>query len=139
MAEQIDTVPPAGDDASVHELMGRAAEQLSRLVHDELRLAQAEVQSKAKKGLAGAGMFGAAGVVALFAVGALLAAGIIALAGVISAWLAALLVGVGLLVVAGVVALVGKRDLAQASPPIPTEALHSIQTDFQTTKEAAKR
>ena len=130
---------PLPENASTGQLIGQLTEQISRLVRDEARLAQAEVTRKAKRLGVGAGLFGGAGLVAFFGLAALITAAILALALVLPAWLAALLVGVVLLVVAGVLALVGKKDVQQGSPPVPTEAISSVKTDIATVKESARR
>lgn len=126
-------------DASIGELVSSVSADLSRLVRDEMRLAQVEVTEKAKKAGVGVGAFGAAGVLALFAVGVLLAAAILGLATVMPAWVAALIVGVVLLLVAGVAALVGKKKVSEAAPPVPTRAVDSVKTDVQEIKETIKR
>src|SRR5918993_1543341 len=59
-------VPPAPENASTGQLISQLTEQISRLVRDEARLAQAEVTQKAKKLGVGAGLFGGAGLVAFF-------------------------------------------------------------------------
>ena len=130
---------PLPENASTGQLLGQLTEQISRLVRDEARLAQAEVTQKAKKLGMGAGLFGGAGLVAFFGIAAVLAAAILALALVLPAWLAALIVGVVLLAVAGVLALMGKKDVQQGSPPVPTEAISSVRTDIATVKESAHR
>lgn len=135
--------PAAGtgraSEPSVGELVGSLSADLSRLVRDEMRLAQAEVSAKAKKAGVGVGAFGAAGVLALYAVGVLLAAAVLGLATALPAWLAALIVGVVVLVVAGVAALVGKKKVEEAAPPVPTRAVESVKTDVQEIKESVKR
>ncbi|NEK84562.1 phage holin family protein [Blastococcus saxobsidens] len=132
-------VAPLPENASTGQLIGQLTEQISRLVRDEARLAQAEVTQKAKKLGVGAGLFGGAGLVAFFGVAALITAAILALALVLPAWLAALIVGVVLLAVAGVLALMGKKDVQQGSPPVPTEAIAGVKTDIATVKESAQR
>ncbi len=124
-------------DASIGELVSSVSADLSRLVRDEMRLAQVEVTEKAKKAGIGVGAFGAAGVLALFALGVLLAAAVLGLATVIPAWLAALVVGVVVLLVAGVAALVGKKKVSEAA--VPTRAVDSVKTDVQEIKETIKR
>ena len=76
-----------------------AREQVSRLVRDEVRLAQAEVTQKAKRLGIGAG-FSAAPVWSLLA-RRLVTAAILGLANVLPGWLAAVLVAVVLFAVAG--------------------------------------
>ena len=61
------------DDASASELVKQLSEQTSRLVQQEMELAKAELADKGKQAGIGAGMFGGAGVFALYALGALTA------------------------------------------------------------------
>lgn len=115
------------------------SEEMSRLIRDELRLAQAELTAKGKRAGLGAGLFGGAGLVGLYGVGALVAAAILALALVLPWWLSAVIVGVVLLAIAGIAALVGKKQVSQATPPIPQEAASGLQKDVQTVKEGMHR
>ncbi len=73
---------PEGDPAAATtgELVTRLSTQLSELIRGEMALARAELTEKGKRVGAGAGLAGAAGVVALYGVGALVAAGVAALA-----------------------------------------------------------
>jgi uncharacterized membrane protein YqjE len=132
---------PARDpkDASTGELISQLTEQMSRLVRDEARLAQAEVTQKAKRLGIGAGLFGGAGLMAFFGLAVLISAAVLGLAAVLPAWLAALIVAVVLFAVAGVLALVGKKDVAQASPPVPTQAIAGVQADIATVKQGLSR
>ena len=123
----------------IGDLVKRLSEQTSQLVRDEIRLAQLELQEKGKKAGMGAGMFGGAGVVALYGVGALVAAAILALATAVEPWLAALIVAVVLFAIAGVLALSGKKQVEQATPPKPEQAMASVQRDIDEVKESAKR
>lgn len=111
------------------QLIEQLSQQVSRLLHEELELGRAELRDKAKKLGAGAGLAGTAGVLALYAGGAVVAAVILALALVMDAWLAALIVAVALLVAAGIAALVGKRRVQQAAPPVPTRAIEGLKRD----------
>ncbi len=58
-------------DRSVAELLKQASDQTLSLVRQEIDLAKAELTVKGKRVGLGAGMFGAAGVFGLYAVGAL--------------------------------------------------------------------
>ena len=116
-------------DQSTGQLVARLSREISDLVRDEWRLAQVELTEKAKKAGIGTGMFGAAGLLAVYGVGVLIATAILAMALVMSPWLAALIVGVVLLVIAGVVALLGKRRVAAATPPIPEQTIASVKRD----------
>jgi hypothetical protein len=131
--------PPAPEDASTGQLIGQLTEQISRLVRDEARLAQAEVTRKAKRLGIGAGLFGGAGLFAFLGLSVLIAAAVLALALVLPGWLAALVVAVALFAVAGVLALVGKKDVEKGTPPVPTEAIASTKDDIATVKESARR
>jgi uncharacterized membrane protein YqjE len=125
----------SASDASTAQLVSRLGEQVSTLIRSELRLAQVELQEKGKRAGIGVGLFGGAGIVALFGAGALVACAILALALIMDAWLAALIVGVVLLAVAGILALIGRRQVKQATPPLPTEAVEGLKQDIQTVKE----
>ena len=137
------SVPPKetspAEAASTGELVSRLSTQMSTLIRDEMRLAQAEVKEKGKKAGIGVGLFGGAGLIALFGVGALVAAAILGLATAVAAWLAAIIVGVVLLLIAGVLALTGKKEVSAATPPMPQEAIAGLKADVDTVKESAKR
>jgi hypothetical protein len=128
--------PPQGSaqDAGVVELVGQLSEQVSRLVRDELQLAQAELKAKGTAAGIGVGLFGGAGIVAAYGLGVLIAAAVLGLATVIDAWLAALIVGVAVLAIAGILALGGKNKVAQATPPVPAEAVEGVKRDVQALK-----
>lgn len=126
----------AGTDPSTGDLVSRLSQDVSQLVRDELRLAQLEVTGKAKTAGLGAGMFGAAGILALYGVGVLIATAVLALALAVKAWLAALIVAVVLLAAAGVAALLGKRRVAEAAPPIPERAVQSVKQDVDAVRHA---
>jgi hypothetical protein len=133
-------VPTADpSQATTGELIGQLSDQVSRLVRDEVRLAQAEVTQKAKRLGIGAGLFGGAGVVAVLGLGALVTAAVLGLANVLPGWLAAVLVAVVLFAVAGVLALLAKADVAKANPPLPTKTIASVQADIDAVKQAVSR
>jgi Flp pilus assembly protein TadB len=123
---------------STSELVKTASEQISRLVRDELKLAQAEVAQKGKHAGIGAGLFGAGGLIALYGVAALITAVVLLLAYVMPTWLAAVIVGVVLLGVAGVLALVGKKQVAQATPAMPEDAVRNVKADVAAVTGAVK-
>lgn len=125
-------------DRPIGELVKQLSEQTSRLIRQEMALARAEMTQKGRQaGLAG-GMFGAAGVFALLALGALTACLVLALALVLDAWLAALIVGAAYAAVGGVLALVGKRKVQEATPPLPEETKESVREDVTWVKERAR-
>ncbi len=131
----VETKPKA--DASVGELLGQLSAQVSRLVRDEMRLAQREFQESAKHAGAGAGLFSAAGLLAFFGLASLIAAAIAALALAVPTWAAALIVGAALLLVAGVAALLSKKQAEEVTPAAP-QTVASIKRDVQEVKDARR-
>lgn len=131
--------PARAEDRPVGELVKDLSEQLSTLVRDELRLAQAEMTRKGKQAGMGAGLFAGGGVIAWFGVGCLVASAVIGIAAVLAAWLAALIVGAALLLVAAIAALLGKGRLSKAAPPVPKDAIGSVKADAETLKEGIQR
>jgi uncharacterized membrane protein YqjE len=127
------------DERPVAQLVHDLSQQTATLVRQELRLAQLEMQQKGKKAGVGLGLFGGAGLVAFYGVGALVAAAILALATAIDGWLAALVVAVVLFAIAGIAALVGKKEVTEATPPVPEQAIDSTQQDVQTIKDRSGR
>jgi uncharacterized membrane protein YqjE len=128
----------ASDDRALADLMRDLSQQSTELIRQEIALAKAELRQKGKAAGIGAGMFGAAGLIALFAVGALTACLILALATAMDAWLAALIVAVVYLAAAGVAALLGKGKVQEATPPAPEQAIESTKEDVQWTKHRAQ-
>jgi uncharacterized membrane protein YqjE len=126
-------------ERSVGDLVQQLSQQTAALVRQEMRLAQVELQEKGKRAGIGAGMFGGAGLVALYGVGAVIAAVIMLVATAIEPWVSALIVGVVLLAIAGIVALLGRRQVEQATPPKPERAMESMQDDVEHVKERARR
>lgn len=128
------TEPRRPEDASTAQLVTQLTEKSTQLIRAELRLAQAEMTAKAKHAGIGAGLFGGAGLVALYGVGALIATVILALSLVMDPWLAALIVTVVLFAVAGVAALLGKKQVSEATPPKPEQTIANVQQDVQAVK-----
>ncbi len=126
--------PAIGEDPTLGALVHDMTQQMSTLVRDEMRLAQAEMTQKGKAAGLGIGLFGGAGLVALYGVGTLIATVILALALAVPAWVSALVVTVVLFAVAGVLALVGKKSVAQATPAKPEQAIAGLKEDIATAK-----
>jgi uncharacterized membrane protein YqjE len=125
-------------DRPLGELVQQASQQTAKLVRQEIRLAQLELQEKGKRAGIGIGAFGSAGVVATYASGALVAATVMLLATAIEPWVAATIVGVALLAVAAVLALFGKKQVDRATPPTPERATESVQQDVDHLKARAQ-
>jgi membrane protein len=140
MADATGTAGPGNArDGSAGELVTQLSEQVSRLVRDELKLAQLEMIGKGKRAGLGIGALGGGGVAALYGVACLLAAAIIGLAVAVPAWLAALIVGAAVLAVSVVAALFGRAQLRAATPPVPQEAVANVKADVETVREGAHR
>jgi uncharacterized membrane protein YqjE len=132
------SAPSAPSEPSTAELVQRATEQAARLVRDELRLARMELAEKGRHAGFGAGLMGGGGLVALYGVAALIAALVLGLAEVMAGWQAAAIVGVFLLLVAGALALAGRRQVRQAVPPVPEEAVEGVRRDIETVTSAVR-
>ena len=128
---------PTTDDKPVGDLVQDAAQQTALLVRQELALAQLEMKEKGKRAGIGAGLFGGAGVVALYGLGALIAAIVLVLGTAIEPWIAALIVAVVLFVIAGILALTGKKEVEQATPAAPEQAIASTKRDIDEVKRKA--
>ncbi|MFC4471773.1 phage holin family protein [Streptomyces xiangluensis] len=109
----------SGPQEPVGDLVQRASQQLSQLVRDEMRLAQAEMTEKGKQ--------------------ALLATAIAALSLVLDVWAAALIVAGALAVITALMATLGRQQVGKASPPRPEQAMDSVKADVAEIKEKAQR
>ncbi|WP_338770606.1 phage holin family protein [Nocardia vulneris] len=126
-----------GDTRSVAELVNDATAQVSRLVRDEIQLARLEVQQKGKLIGRGAGLAGVGAVLGLYGGAALVAAAVFALAIPLPGWAAALIVGAVLLIAAALFAVLGKKDVQRAVPPVPQEAAAGVKQDIETIKHGS--
>jgi MFS family permease len=132
MATQHPGGPGDSDDLrerSIGELLKQLSEETTRLVHQELELAKAELTQKGKQAGAGAGLFGAAGAIGLLAAAALTTFFILALDAVMPAWLAALLVAVVYGVIALVVVKQGQAKMKAAGPLVPEQTIETVKED----------
>ena len=126
----------------VGELLKQLANETTTLVRQELELAKAEMREKAGKAGPGFGMWGAAGGMALLALGSLTAFLILALDGAMPNWLAALIVGLVYAAIAGFLYLRGKQKVHEAGSPVPEQTVETLKEDVQWAKHpttSAKR
>jgi len=130
---------PNIDEKPVAELVQQLSQQTATLVRQELQMAQLEMKEKGKRAGIGAGLFGGAGGLAFYGLGVLLAAIVLGLATFLEPWIAALMVAVVLFAVAGVLALTGKKQVEQATPPAPEQAIASTKRDVDEVKGRAGR
>jgi Putative Actinobacterial Holin-X, holin superfamily III len=121
-------------DRSLGELFKQLSEETTRLVHQELELAKAELTQKGRQAGMGAGMFGGAGALGLAALGALTACFILALNAVMPAWLAALLVAVVYGIIAFVLVKQGQARIRRATPPVPEQTIETVKEDVEWAK-----
>jgi Putative Actinobacterial Holin-X, holin superfamily III len=126
------------DEQSISELVKQLTEQTQTLARKEVELAKAELTQKGKRLGVGAGAFGAAGILGLFAFGALTATLILLLATAIEAWLGALIVTVVYALIAAALALTGKKQVEEGTPPVPERAIESSKQDVETAKSRMK-
>jgi uncharacterized membrane protein YqjE len=134
-----------GTDAreqSIGELVKDLASETSTLVRQEIDLAKAEMTERGKRAGKGAGMLAAAALVGLLAAGALTACLIAVLDLAMATWLAALIVTVVFSAIAGALAMTGRKQIREAAPPVPEQAIDSVKEDVQwaktRTRSAAK-
>ena len=123
--------PPT--DASLGELVKQLSEQTSRLAHQEVELAKAELVVESKRIETGLGMFGGAGAIGFYALGALVAAAVLGLATAVTAWLSALIIAVLLGLIAGLLALQGKSKMKVATP-VSAQITESVTEDVKWAK-----
>jgi uncharacterized membrane protein YqjE len=121
-------------EQSIGELVKDLASETSTLVRQELDLAKAEMAERGKRAGKGAGMLGAAALVGLLAAGALTAGLVAALDQAMATWLAALIVTVVYAAIAGALAVTGRKQIREAAPPVPEQAIDSVKEDVQWAK-----
>jgi uncharacterized membrane protein YqjE len=131
--------PAPGDQEDLRErplgeLLKQLSEETTRLVHQEIELAKAELTQKGKQAGMGAGLFGGAGVIGFLALAALTTCFILALDAAMPAWLAALLVAVVYGAIAAVLAMQGRKKVKQATPPVPEQTIETVKEDVEWAK-----
>lgn len=122
----------------VGELLRQFADETTTLMKQELELAKAEMAEKGKRAGIGAGMWGAAGVIGLLALGALTTFFILALDGALPNWAAALIVTAAYGGIAGFLYLRGKEKVDEAGKPVPEQAIDNVKEDVEWAKTRAK-
>jgi hypothetical protein len=135
------TVPtataPDVSNASVGELVGHVAQDLSTLMRQELELAKAEVKQEVTKTAKGAGMLGAAGFAGYMV---LLFASIAAWWGLANlmdqGWAALIVTGIWA-VIGAVLFVVGRGQLKQVNPK-PERTVETVKEIPDTIKGAAR-
>jgi uncharacterized membrane protein YqjE len=129
MAQPMGTEDPR--QLSLGELMKQLADQTSRLVRNEVRLARAELTEKAQSYGRAAGMLGAAAVVGLLAGIAFTMFLIYLLKLALPLWASALIVTVVYGVIAVALLAVGRKRLLDARTPVPEQTVETVKEDVQ--------
>lgn len=127
--------PQPASEASIPQLFGQLSEQTSRLVRDELRLAQKEFQESVRHAGIGAGLISVAGLLAVLGLMTVIAAAVAGLSLVLPVWAAAAIIAVVLFVGAGVAAMVSRKQVEQVPPPAAA-SVDSVKQDLEEIKEA---
>lgn len=136
MSDPVAADAATSDARTTGQLAIAFTDQVTRLVKDEIALAQAEVKAKIPKLGIGAGLLMGAALLGICALVALLVGGGLALALVLPSWAAALAMGGGFVLLAGILALVGKGDVSKGTPPVPREAIAGLKSDLALVKKA---
>lgn len=122
-------------EPSLSELVSQLSSQTSRLVRDEIRLAQKEFQQSASSAGRGAGLISAAALLGVLGLATGIAAVVAAVALVLPVWAAAAVVALVLFLAAGVAALISKKEINQVAPAAP-QTVSSVKRDIEEVKEA---
>jgi hypothetical protein len=122
-------------DPSIGELVSQLSSQTSRLVRDEMKLAQSEFRQTAKHAGLGAGLLSVAGLLAVLGLATFVAAAVAALSLVLPLWAAAVIIGLVLFAAAGIAGLISKKEVEQTSP-VPQQTLANVKQDIDEVKEA---
>ena len=113
---------------------------MTRLVRNEVSLAQYEVRAKLERSGPGVRLLSIGLVLALLGAGAIVACLVLVLVLLgLQPWLSALIVGVVVLIIGLIFISAGRGRLRKAGPPVPTEALASIQEDVKLLAEGVRR
>ena len=130
------SVPSEPGQPSTVELISQLSAQTTRLVRDEMRLAQKELQESVRHAGIGAGLISVAGLLAVLGSATVVAALVAARSLVLPVWAAAAIVAAALFAGAGIAALVSKKQAEQVPPPAE-ESIDSVKRDIAQIKEAA--
>jgi uncharacterized membrane protein YqjE len=129
MAQPMGTEDPR--QQSLGDLMKQLADQTSRLIRNEVRLARAEMNEKAQAYARAGATLAAAAVVGLLSGIALTLFLIYLLKLAVPLWAAALIVTVVYAVVAFALFMTGKKKLDDARTPVPEQTVESVKEDVQ--------
>ena len=130
--------PTGGEQRPLGTLVASAVDGFRTLARKHAELAKIEVSEAASVRGKGAGMFAAAGVVGMYAIGFAAATAAAGLAVVLPVWAAILIVTVLLLIVAGVLVVIGRRTLRTA-PPAGERIRETLKEDARWARQQISR
>jgi len=131
-------MPSSPDQRTVSELVGEAVDQFTKLIHNEMAIARAELKAKTNEVALGIGL--------LIGGALLLIPAIVLLLMALAAWLvelglsnsvASLIAGVVGLLISAILAFVGKSKLS-ANNLKPKRTLNEIDRDISAAKETQR-
>jgi len=120
--------------SSLKDVRGRS----QRLVQLNVELLKAELKAKGEKYGVAAGMFFAAGLLALYALGFALATIAVVLHLVLPMWLSLLIVTLGLFLLILLLVLIGRDRLLRAGSPAPDKAIAEARASITAAKTQLK-
>ena len=126
-------------EQTLPEQLKQLAGDIAILLREDLRSARDEMAEKAKTAGIGAGMLSGSALTALMTLGSLTALLMIALALAMPAWAAALIVTLLWAIATAILALMGKRKIQEAGPPIPERAIENVKEDLRTAREVTSK
>ena len=125
-------------EPSLGELVAAASRDASILIRSEIELAKSELAAEAKKAAVGGAMFGAAGMLGLFAFIFLSFGAVYGLATTaLPVWASFLIVAGAYLLIAGILAAIGAGSLKKMGPPKVTQ--RTIKDTVATLKTRGKK
>jgi hypothetical protein len=119
------------------EIVSDIVHDIGNIFRDELRLAAAELKTKAKKAGVAGGFLAAAGLLGFFAMACFVMTCVVALSIVLPLWLCSLLVGILLATGAGGAFLVGRMALERVDP-IPQQTLETMKDNIEWMKNRSR-
>jgi len=129
---------PQPHDNSLRDLLKELMSELSELIRKEIALARAEMTEKLMMMVMASAMLAVAGLLAVFALGAVTAAMILGIATVLAGWLSALIVFAFYLVVAGILVTIAARRMKKAGRPVPEQTIDTLKEDVLWAKRQTK-
>jgi uncharacterized membrane protein YqjE len=130
--------PPLQPSRPLGAVIASAVDAVRTLVRKHVELAKIEMAEAVSVRARGVGMFVAAALLALFAIGFAAASGSAALDLVLPAWAAHLIVAVLFLAVAGALVLVGRRSMRN-TPTTPERTRETLKEDARWAEQQIAR